>query len=146
VASLDDPVAAQKVLVLGLQNLGEARGTVVALRTLDWDRVEEWSRRLDTLDPTSDLAPALTALHFGAAARPPEARRLARLLGDLSAADPLHRWPWRVHAVYLAGARGGDTALARTLAAPLADLPPGVAPPWVSALSSAVPSLGEFSP
>ncbi|WP_413207178.1 hypothetical protein [Rhodospirillum sp. A1_3_36] len=146
VASLDDPDAASVLLALSLQNLGEARGEAPSLRTFDLDRVVGWLRLIDGLRSGSELAPALLALEFAIATSPRGARHLARVLADMSDRDPLRRWPWRVHAVYLAGRKGNDLALARDLSRPLTSLPPDRVPPWVPGLFSSIDHIGKGLP
>jgi hypothetical protein len=146
VASLDDPDAAAVLLALSLQNLGEARGEAFSLRVFDLERVVDWLRLIDGLRPGSELAPALLALEFATAALPQGARRLAVVLAEMSDRDPLQRWPWRVHAVYLAGNKGKDPALARDLARPLMTLPADRVPPWVPGLFASIDHIGKGLP
>ncbi|MCF8481024.1 MAG: hypothetical protein K9H25_11375 [Rhodospirillum sp.] len=146
VVSLDDPAAAGTLLALALQNAGESRGEAPSPRAFDLERVVDWLRLIDHLRPESELAPALLALEFAPAAFPTEARQLARVLAGMSDRDPLRRWPWRVHAVYLAGNRGGDPELARDLVRPLATLPPDRIPQWVPGLSSSINPNGKGLP
>ncbi|ABC20916.1 hypothetical protein F11_00565 [Rhodospirillum rubrum F11] len=138
VLSLDDRAGGQRALALWLQNAGEATGRVAPLPLGDGERLALWLAVIDGLAPGSELAPALAALHFGAAARGPAARRLARALAALAQTRLPGRWPWLVHAAALAGDRGGDRALAAALARPLADLPAGDLPDWARRLPDAL--------
>ena len=111
-ASLGEPIALAKVLMLELQAFDYQSGSKVPYKDLDYTRVEAWLARILELDPEGQY-PLLAASRLYAEV-PDEAR--ARSMLDFVyrqyLLDPNRRWPWLAHATFLAKYRLKDIALA----------------------------------
>ncbi len=115
-ASLGEPIALAKVLMLELQAFDYRSGSKVPYKDLDYTRVEAWLARILELDPEGQY-PLLAASRLYAEV-PDEAR--ARSMLDFVyrqyLLDPNRRWPWLAHATFLAKYRLKDIALALSYA------------------------------
>lgn len=111
-ASLGEPIALAKVLMLELQAFDYRSGSKVPYKDLDYTRVEAWLARILELDPEGQY-PLLAASRLYAEV-PDEAR--ARSMLDFVyrqyLLDPNRRWPWLAHATFLAKYRLKDIPLA----------------------------------
>lgn len=118
-ASLGEPVAAAKLMMLYLQAVDYRGGTRVRYRDLDYDRLVAWLDRIVALDPDGQY-PLLTASHIYAEV--PDADKARQMLDFVArryAEDPNRRWPWMAHAAYVAKHQLKDLPLAREYAAAL---------------------------
>jgi hypothetical protein len=118
-ASLGEPVALAKILMLQLQAFDYQSGTRVPYRELDYARVEAWLARILELDPLGQY-PLLAASRLYAEV--PDETRQRRMLDFVYRAylgDPNRRWPWLAHATFLAKHRLNDMTLALKYAAAL---------------------------
>ncbi len=111
-ASLGEPIALAKVLMLELQAFDYQSGSKVPYRDLDYTRVEAWLARILELDPEGQY-PLLAASRLYAEV-PDEARQRSMLdfVYRQYLLDPNRRWPWLAHATFLAKYRLKDIALA----------------------------------
>ncbi|MBE0613434.1 MAG: hypothetical protein IH604_07200 [Burkholderiales bacterium] len=118
-ASLGEPIALAKFLMLQLQAFDYRSGTKVPYRALDYGRVEAWLARILDLDPRGQY-PLLAASRLYAEV-PDEARQRSMLefVYQQYLLDPNRRWPWLAHATFLAKHRLKDMALALKYAAAL---------------------------
>lgn len=118
-ASLGEPIALAKVLMLQLQAFDYQSGTRVPYRDLDYARVEAWLARILELDPLGQY-PLLAASRLYAEV-PDEARqrRMLDFVYNQYLLDPNRRWPWLAHAAFLAKHRLQDMNLALKYAAAL---------------------------
>jgi hypothetical protein len=116
-ASLGEPVALAKGLVLYLQSYDNQRGQIIAMRKLDYDRVQAWLDRALTLDPQAQY-PLLLASRVYGEVMGDEARQRQMLtfVRQQFDADPNRRWPWLAHAAVIARHRLKDMPLAREYA------------------------------
>lgn len=116
-ASLGDPVALAKLLMLYLQAFDYRSDNRIPYRDLDYDRLEGWLGRILELDPQGQY-PLLAASRLYAEV-PVEAkqRQMLEFVYRQFFADPNHRWPWLAHAALIAKHRLHDLALARRYAA-----------------------------
>ena len=118
-ASLGEPIALAKILMLQLQAFDYQSGSTVPYKNLDYARVEAWLSRILELDPKGQY-PLLAASRLYAEV-PDEARQRSMLdfvyLAYLR--DPNRRWPWLAHATFLAKHRLRDMDLALKYAAAL---------------------------
>jgi hypothetical protein len=129
-ASLGEPVALAKILMLQLQAFDYQSGTRVPYKDLDYARVEAWLARILELDPRGQY-PLLAASRLYAEV-PDEARQRSMLdfVYRQFLLDPNRRWPWLAHAAFLAKHRLKDMDLALRYAAALRehttarDIPP----------------------
>ena len=118
--SLGEPVALAKGLLIYLQSFDSQRGQVIALRRLDYDRVQAWLNASLALDPLSQYPLLLASRVYGEL--PGDEARQRQMLSFVRQqfdADPNQRWPWLAHAVVIARHRLRDMPLAREYAAAL---------------------------
>jgi hypothetical protein len=118
--SLGEPVALAKGLLIYLQSFDSQRGQVIALRRLDYDRVQAWLNASLALDPLSQYPLLLASRVYGEL--PGDEVRQRQMLSFVRQqfdADPNQRWPWLAHAVVIARHRLKDMPLAREYAAAL---------------------------
>jgi hypothetical protein len=118
-ASLGDPIALAKILMLQLQAFDYQSGSKIPYKELDYARVEAWLSRILELDPEGQY-PLLAASRLYAEV-PDEARQRGMLDFVYRAylRDPNRRWPWLAHATFLAKHRLHDMDLALKYAAAL---------------------------
>ncbi|MBI5912674.1 MAG: hypothetical protein HY848_22310 [Betaproteobacteria bacterium] len=118
-ASLGEPIALAKILMLQLQAFDYQSGSKVPYKNLDYARVEAWLSRILELDPEGQY-PLLAASRLYAEV-PDEARQRSMLDFVYRAflRDPNRRWPWLAHATFLAKHRLKDMDLALKYAAAL---------------------------
>ena len=111
-ASVGEPIALAKVLMLHLQAFDYQSGSKVPYKELDYARVEAWLARILELDPEGQY-PLLAASRLYAEV-PDEARQRSMLDFVYRAylQDPNRRWPWLAHATFLAKHRLKDMGLA----------------------------------
>jgi hypothetical protein len=116
-ASLGEPIALAKVLMLYLQAFDYQSGSKVPYRELDYARLEDWLARILELDPRGQY-PLFAASRLYAEV-PVEAkqRRMLEFIYAQFFADPNRRWPWLSHAAVIAKHRLKDLPLARRYAA-----------------------------
>ena len=96
-ASLGDPIALAKILMLQLQAFDYQSGSKIPYKELDYARVEAWLSRILELDPGGQY-PLLAASRLYAEV-PDEARQRGMLDFVYRAylRDPNRRWPWLAH-------------------------------------------------
>ena len=131
-ASLDEPIALSKALMLYLQAFDNQPGLSIPFRDLNYSRVEQWLTVIIALDPPSQY-PLLSASRLYAEV--PVAAKQRRMLDFVHRAflqDPNRRWPWLAHAVLIAKHRLKDLPLASRYAADLREHARGAqVPHWV---------------
>jgi len=111
-ASLGEPIALAKILMLNLQSFDYQSGSKVPYRDLDYLLVEAWLARILELDPNGQY-PLLAASRLYAEV-PDEAKQRSMLdfVYREYLADPNRRWPWLAQATFLAKHRLKDMDLA----------------------------------
>ena len=118
-ASLGEPVAAAKLLMLHLQSFDYRVGSRVPYRDLDYERVVAWLDRIVDLDPSAQY-PLMTASRIYAEVPDPAKQRLMLdFVYRRYLEDPNRRWPWLAHAAYVAKHQLKDLPLARRYAVAL---------------------------
>ena len=118
-ATLGEPVAAAKLLMLHLQSFDYRAGSRVPYRNLDYDRVVAWLDRIVDLDPSGQY-PLLTASRIYAEVPDPvKQRQMLEFVYRRYLEDPNRRWPWLAHAAYIAKHQLKDLPLARRYAVAL---------------------------
>ena len=115
-ASLGDPVALAKALMLYVQAFDYQSGSKVPYRDLDYGRLESWLARILELDPQGQY-PLLAASRLYAEV-PDEAKQRSMLefIYREFMLDPNRRWPWMANATAIAKHRLHDLPLARRYA------------------------------
>jgi hypothetical protein len=111
-ASVGEPIALAKILMLQLQAFDYQSGSKVPYKDLNYARVEDWLARIQELDPGGQY-PLLAASRLYAEV-PDEARQRSMLdfVYRQYLLDPNRRWPWLAHATFLAKHRLKDMTLA----------------------------------
>lgn len=115
-ASLGEPVALAKILLLRLQSFDSQPGIQVPFRQLDYANVEAWLERMLELDPRSQYPLFMASRLYGEVADPARQRIMLELVYRRFADDPNRRWPWLAHAAVVAKHQLKDLPLARKYA------------------------------
>lgn len=132
-ASLGEPLALSKLLMLYLQSFDEQPGRSLAWRELDYARLAAWLERALDLDPRGQYPLLAASQVYSAVNDPARCRLMLDLVYRAFARDPARRWPWLAHATLLARHRLHDLPLARRYAAALRAQASG-APAWAREL------------
>ena len=115
-ASLGEPLALSKAMLLYLQAFDEQDGVSLSLNRLDYGRVESWLEAALALDPRSQYPLLAASEVYGAAGDPARVRRMLDFVARHFEEDPRRRWPWLAHAALVAKHRLHDLPLARRYA------------------------------
>lgn len=118
-ASLGEPEALARVLMLRLLSLDYQSGAGPAYREMDFARLEEWLERLLALDPRGQVPLIAASRLYADVSDPVRRRRMLNFIHRMFHADPARRWPWLAHAVIVARYGMGDPALALAFAGSL---------------------------
>ena len=130
-ASLGEPLAMSKAMLLYLQSFEDQPGVSLPWRALDYDRLAGWLDTAQTLDPRSRYALVAASEVYAGVADPVRARRMLDFIAASFAADPARRWPAMAQAVLLAKHQLHDLPLALGYARALRRLATGPqVPPW----------------
>ena len=131
-ASLGEPLAMSKAMLLYLQSFDDQDGASLPWRQLDYDRLAAWLDTAQTLDPRSRYALVAASEIYAGVADPARARRMLAFVSASFAQDPARRWPAMAQAALLAKHQLHDLPLALSLARQLRLQTAGVAvPAWV---------------
>ena len=118
-ASLGEPIAMAKILMLQLQAFDYQSGSRTPYRKLNYSRVEAWLSRILELDPNGQY-PLFAASRLYAEI--PDATKQRSMLDFVYRqyfVDPNRRWLWLAHAAFLAKHRLKDMDLALKYASAL---------------------------
>lgn len=115
-ASLGEPVALAKILLLRLQSFDSQSGIQLPFRQLDYANVEAWLERMLELDPRSQYPLFMASRLYGEVADPARQRIMLELVYRRFGDDPNRRWPWLAHAAVIAKHQLKDLPLARKYA------------------------------
>lgn len=118
-ASLGEPVALGKLLMLYLQAFDYQAGTRVPYRDLDYDRLEGWLARVVALDPLGQYPLMSASRLYAEVPDPAKQRKMLDFVYRAFLEDPNRRWPWLAHATIIAKHELKDLALARKYAVAL---------------------------
>lgn len=130
-ASLGEPLAMSKAMLLYLQSFEDQPGVSLPWRELDYDRLAGWLDTAQALDPRSRYALVAASEVYAGVADPVRARRMLDFIAASFAADPARRWPAMAQAVLLAKHQLHDLPLALGYARALRRLATGPqVPPW----------------
>ena len=120
-ASLDEPIALGKMLMLYLQAFDNQPGISIPFRELDYDRVEQWLTSIVALDPAGQY-PLLSASRlYGEVPIEAKQRQMLSFVYRAFQHDPNKRWPWLAHGVLIAKHQLKDLPLAASYAKALRD-------------------------
>lgn len=115
-ASLGEPVALAKLLMLRLQAFDTQAGVSLPFRRLDYGAVEAWLAAILRLDPQGQYPLLAAARLYAEVNDEPKQRRMLDFIHREFLLDPNRRWPWLAHAALLAKHRLHDLPLARKYA------------------------------
>ena len=115
-ASLGEPQAMSKAMLLYLQSFEDQAGVGLPWRALDYDNLALWLDTAQLLDPRSRYALVAASEVYAGAADPVRARRMLRFVSTSFAADPARRWPAMAQAALVAKHQLHDLPLALQLA------------------------------
>ncbi len=111
IASLSEPIALGKLLMLYLQAFDNQPGVRLPFQSLDYDNLQQWLGHILELDPKAQY-PLLAATHLYAEV-PDDAKK--RIMLDFIyrrfMEDPNHRWRAMAHAAFIARHRLKDLPL-----------------------------------
>ena len=116
-ASLGEPEAAARVLMLYLQAFDLGGSNALPYRELDYERLIGWLRAILALDPRSEYPLFSAARLYAEVPDSGKSRRMLELIHEEFLKDPNRRWEWLAHAALVAKHRLKDLALARQYAA-----------------------------
>ena len=129
-ASLGEPIALAKILMLHLQAFDYQSGSKIPYKDLDYTRLEAWLARILELDPAGQYPLLAAARLYAEVPREAKQRSMMDFIYRQYFPDPNRRWPWLAHATFLAKHRLKDMSLARKYASTIEkhttakDLPP----------------------
>lgn len=118
-ASLGEPIAAAKLLMLYIQAFDYRAGSRVPYRKLDYDALISWLDRILDLDPAGQYPLWSAARLYAEVPDPARQRKMVDFIFRAYLADPNRRWPWLAHATIIAKHELKDLPLARKFAAAL---------------------------
>ena len=136
-ASLGEPLALSRLIMLYVQGFDEQAGLSIAWRQMDYGRIRAWLARALELDPRSQYPLLAASEVYGAVNDPARVRLMLDFVYARFADDPNRRWPWLAHAALVAKHRLHDLPLARAYARALrlqATAPE--VPPWARELEA----------
>ncbi|MFA7242637.1 MAG: hypothetical protein WC091_21235 [Sulfuricellaceae bacterium] len=115
-ASLGEPVALAKLLLLNVQAYDNQPGISIPLRKLDYARVEAWLALILQLDPRGQYPLLLASQVYGGIPDEAKQRQMAEFVYREFLIDPERRWQWLAYAAITAKHRLHDLPLARKYA------------------------------
>ncbi|HXA35218.1 MAG TPA: hypothetical protein VNW26_02700 [Steroidobacteraceae bacterium] len=131
-ATLGEDVFAGYLVNLYLQNFNVHLGSVTAIAAIDRSSVIRWLDLATALDPDTGYPLLLASRHFAETGTPAERRMMLEWVYRRFEERPNERWPWLVHAVFVARHVLNDDALAASYAAALrVQVVDPKAPSWV---------------
>ena len=116
-ASLGEPIALAKILMLQLQAFDYRSGSKVPYKDLDYSRVEDWLARILDLDPRGQYPLLAASRLYAEVTDEAKQRQMLEFVYRQYLIDPNRRWPWLAHAIFLAKHRLKDVDLALRYAA-----------------------------
>jgi hypothetical protein len=111
-ASLGEASAAAKLLMLYVQAIDYRSGNPIPYQKLDYDRLQDWLRRILELDPAGQYPLLAASRIYAEIPDPVKQRQMLEFVYRQFFVDPNHRWPWLAHAAVLAKHRLHDLPLA----------------------------------
>jgi len=136
-ASLGEPIALAKILMLQLQAFDYQSGTRIAYKDLDYARLEAWLARILELDPAAQYPLLAAALLYAEVPREAKQRSMMDFIYRQYFLDPNRRWPWLAHATFLAKHRLKDMGLALKYASAIEKYTTAKdVPPWAISMEA----------
>lgn len=134
-ASLGEPIALAKILMLHLQAFDYQSGSKIPYKDLDYSRLEAWLARILELDPAGQYPLLAAARLYAEVPREAKQRSMMDFIYRQYFLDPNRRWPWLAHATFLAKHRLKDMGLARKYASTIQKYTTAKdVPPWATTM------------
>jgi hypothetical protein len=135
IASLGEPIALAKILMLHLQAFDYQSGSKIPYRDLDYTRLEAWLARILELDPAGQYPLLAAARLYAEVPQEAKQRSMMDFIYRQYFIDPNRRWPWLAHATFLAKHRLKDMGLARKYASTIEKYTTAKdVPPWATSM------------
>jgi hypothetical protein len=130
-ASLGEPEALAKLLMLYLQAFDYQTAKRVPYQKLDYDVIIAWLDRMLTLDPAAQYPLNAASRLYAEIPDPVKQRKMLDFIYREFLVDPDHRWPWLAHAALIAKHEQHDLPLALRYASAIGELSNGPdVPAW----------------
>lgn len=97
--SLGDSELAYRLSGYFLQNLGDHGGAIRNINEYDFNTLQDWFYRADSLNQKSNYVPALAAGYFGITREPSNIEPVAEYLADIGMRPYGDKWRWLVWAI-----------------------------------------------
>jgi len=131
-ASVGEPIALGKLLMLYIQAFDYQAGTRTPYRDLNYDHLEQWLDRVLELDPDGQYPLMSASRLYAEVPDSAKQRKMLEFVYREYLKDPNRRWPWLAQATVIAKHELKDLALAREYAVALQKhTTTPDAPPWV---------------
>lgn len=115
-ASVGEPIALAKMLMLYLQAFDSQPGLQLRYRQLDYGHVQNWLARMLALDPKGQYPLFAASQLYGGIPDQSRQRQMFDFVYQQFFIDPNHRWPWLARAAIVAKHGLKDLPLARKYA------------------------------
>lgn len=115
-ASLGEPIALAKVLMLYVQSFDAQAGVTAPFARLDYGRLTTWLDRILDLDPQGQYPLFAASRLYSDVADPQRQRLMLNFIYRRFSDDPNQRWPWLAQAAIVAKHRLKDLPLAQKYA------------------------------
>jgi hypothetical protein len=130
IASLGEPAAMAKLLMLWLQSFDLQAGRAVAYRQLNYHYLAGWLETILLLDDKSQYPLLMASRVYAEVPDPPRQRYMLEFVYQQYLRDPARRWQWLAHASVLARHRLQDYPLALKYARALSSRATPDMPAW----------------
>jgi hypothetical protein len=135
-ASLGEPIAASRLLMLYVQAFDVQPGILVRYAELDYERLRAWLSRLLALDPRSGYPLFAASRIYAEVPDPARQRVMLDFIYREFFRDPHRRWPYLAQAALLAKHRLDDLPLALQYAEAIRERATGPdVPDWAAQMS-----------
>lgn len=118
-ASIGDPIALAKLLMLYIQAFDYQSDSRIPYRDLDYAEIETWLQRILRLDPGGQYPLFVASRLYAEVPDEKKQRQMLDFVYREFALDPNRRWPALAHATAIAKHKLKDLPLARSYAAQL---------------------------
>ena len=112
IAALGEPAALGRIAMLYIQSFDYHGSNALPYRKLDYGRLIEWLKVIQTLDKVSKYPLFLASRVYAEIPDPGRQRMMLEFIFEAFAEDPDRRWPALTHAALLAKHRLNDLPLA----------------------------------
>ncbi len=129
--SLGDKQFLFRILTNRVAVSGNIFGGYISLREYDYQKLYNWLKLLDSLDPKSDSAAGLAGYYFSSTTKKENNLLLIKYLDEHSSSDLAKNWWWMYQATYIAQHNLKDLDLALKLANKVAHAEGEDVPLWI---------------